>query len=75
MPVMQLPKFIEVEEMQFKDIDKCTYADVLAARNREADFRRRAMLNKLIRLCRPTWSLNPSLAFMDIEEMWKGKKS
>jgi hypothetical protein len=63
---MQIPAFLEVEPDAFKATRDCAYAEILAARNREGDFQRRAMLDKLIRACRPRWSVEPTQRVRDI---------
>jgi hypothetical protein len=61
-----MPAFLEVEDGAFKGTAACSYADVLAARERERDFRRRGQINALLRVCQARWCEKPSLTVEEI---------
>lgn len=64
---MKVPAFVQISEKEgHKFIFDCNYADLLAARARETDFRRRSLLNSILRMCRAKWSLKPSLRVGEI---------
>lgn len=61
-----VPAFLEVENGEYKLTAECNYADMLAARKREENFRRRACINTLLRAGRGRWSLAPSLTAAEV---------
>jgi hypothetical protein len=60
MRTLEIPALVEVTPGSFVSIYACNYEQLLLARKTEKDLSRRRMLDRLLRLYRPMWSIHPS---------------
>jgi hypothetical protein len=61
-----IPAFLEVEPDAFKSSLECNYADVIKARAREKDTKRRRSLTALLRLNGKAWLEFPRMTIGDM---------
>jgi len=66
MRTLEIPALVEVTPGRFVSIDACNYEQLLLARETEKDLSRRMMLNQLLRIYRPKWSINPSMTLKQL---------
>jgi hypothetical protein len=66
MRTLDIPAVVEVTPGRFISIDACNYEHLLLARKTEKDLSRRRMLDRLLRVYRPMWSINPSMTLKQL---------